>query len=91
MRPLESAERRNAPRHSIGRLAKVRLGNGAPPLYCVVTDISDGGIRIFANRFEVPDEFELELSGVDGPFQNGTYRVIWRFGQEVGAKLIRVS
>jgi PilZ domain-containing protein len=71
-------------------VAKIQLGNGAPPLYCVVTDISDGGVRVHANGFYVPDEFVLLIAG-DGPFQNGTYRVIWRRDDEVGAKLVRVA
>jgi hypothetical protein len=86
-----SDDRRTAPRHSLARLAKIQLGNGNRPFYCVVTDVSEGGVRVHANGFEVPDEFGLLLSGVDGPFQNGTYRVIWRIGQEVGAKLIKVA
>ena len=61
-----------------------------PALYCVVTDISDGGVRVHANGFYVPDEFVLLVAG-DGPFQNGTYRVIWRRDDEVGAKLVRVA
>jgi hypothetical protein len=47
-------------------------------------------VRVHANGFEVPDEFGLLLDG-DGPFQNGTYRVIWRRDQEVGAKLVCVT
>jgi hypothetical protein len=83
-------ERRQAPRHGVARVAKIQLGNGAPPLYCVVTDISDGGVRVHANGFYVPDEFVLLIAG-DGPFQNGTYRVIWRRDDEIGAKLVRVA
>lgn len=83
-------ERRREPRHGLARIAKIRLENGAAPLYCVVTDISDGGVHIHANGFHVPDEFVLLLAG-DGPFQNGSYRVIWRRGEEVGAKLLRVA
>ena len=60
------------------------------PLYCIVTDTSDGGVRVHANGFHVPDQFRLLITG-DGPFQNGDYRVIWRLGQEVGAKLVGVA
>jgi PilZ domain len=86
----ESEERRQAPRHGIARVAKIMLSKGAAPLYCVVTDISDGGVRVHANGFHVPDEFVLLLEG-DGPLDNGTYRVIWRRDDEVGAKLVRVT
>jgi hypothetical protein len=83
-------DRRQTPRHGIAHLAKIQLGISTTPLYCIITDISDGGVRVHANGFEVPDEFGLLLDG-DGPFQNGTYRVIWRRDQEVGAKLVCVT
>jgi hypothetical protein len=50
-------------------------------------DISNGGVRFTANGYVVPDEFVLLLSG-DGPARDGAYRVIWRLGDEVGAKYI---
>lgn len=83
-------ERRQEPRHGLARVAQIQLGTGAAPLYCVVTDISDGGVHVHANGFHVPDEFVLLLAG-DGPFKNGRYRVIWRRGKEVGAKLLGVE
>jgi hypothetical protein len=83
-------ERRQTPRHGLARVAKIQLGTGTAPLYCVVTDISDGGVRVHSNGFHVPDEFVLLLDG-DGPFQNGTYRVVWRRDDDVGAKLVRVA
>jgi hypothetical protein len=83
-------ERRQAPRHGLARLAKIQLGIDTSPLYRLVTDISDGGVRVHANGFEVPDEFVLLLAG-DGPFQNGTYKVVWRHDREVGAKLVSVT
>ena len=59
----------------------------AQPAYCIITDISDGGVRIYLNGLEVPDEFVLLLSG-DGPAMDGRYRVVWREGDEVGAKYV---
>jgi hypothetical protein len=42
-------------------------GNGAPPRYCLVTNISRGGVRIDLNRYlKLADEFELRFSG-DAP------------------------
>jgi len=90
MSSTRSEERRETPRHGVGRLAKIQLGIGTPPLYCLVADISDGGVRVYANGFDVPDEFGLLLAG-DGPFKNGTYRVIWRHDHEVGAKLVSAT
>ena len=83
-------DRRQTPRQGIARVAKIQLGNGGKPLYCIVTDVSDGGVRIHANEFEVPDEFGLLLDD-NGPSQVGTYKVIWRRDGEVGAKLVSVT
>ncbi len=87
MHSLKPEERRRAPRYPLDRLAKIQFGTGTPPRYCLISDTSDGGVRIDVTGFEVPDEFVLLLSG-DGPAKNGTYRVVWRLGQEVGAKLV---
>ncbi len=81
-------DRRQTARRGVSCLAKIELGNGAPQLYCIVTDTSDGGVRIHSNGFHVPDEFTLLMSG-HGSVRHGTYRVIWRRDEEVGAKLIR--
>jgi hypothetical protein len=32
----------------------------------------------------------LTLAG-DGPAQDGTYRIIWRMGHELGAKLVEAA
>ena len=80
-------EKREEPRYPLERLAKIQPGQGVPPRYCLVTDISGGGVRVKAFGFDVPDEFVLLLSG-DGPAQDGTYKVIWRLGPDVGANLI---
>jgi hypothetical protein len=83
-------DRRQAARQGVSCLAKIQLGDTAPPLYCIVTDTSDGGVRVHSNGFHVPDEFTLLLCG-HGPVQHGTYRVIWRHDEEVGAKLLRIG
>ncbi len=83
-------DRRMAAREAVSCLAKIQLGDGAAPLYCIVTDTSDGGIRVQSNGFHLPDEFTLLLCG-HGSVQHGTYRVIWRHDENVGAKLLRVG
>jgi hypothetical protein len=87
MRSLKSKERRTVPRYSLERMAKIQLGYDAAPTYCLVTDISEGGVRLYLNGLEVPDEFVLLLSG-DGPAKDGRYKVVWRQGNEVGAKYV---
>lgn len=80
-------EKRGELRYPLERLAKIQPGNGHRPLYCLVTDMSGGGVRINTFGIAIPDEFALLLSG-DGPAQDGKYKVIWQIGQEAGAKLI---
>ncbi len=84
---LKSDEQRETPRYPLERLAKLQPTNGDPSSYCLVTDISGGGVRLTGFSSPVPDEFVLLLAG-DGPAQNGTYHVIWRLGSDVGAKLL---
>jgi hypothetical protein len=87
MLALKSDEQRRSPRYPLERLAKLEPANGGKPRFCLVTDMSDGGVRIQGfGEDKVPDEFLLSIPG-DGPAQNGTYHVIWRIGSGVGAKL----
>lgn len=83
---LTFEDRRQGTRQGGARLAKIQLGHDVPPFYCIVTDTSDGGVRLHANGFHVP---EFVLLSCGGALQCGTFRVIWRHGAEVGAKLIR--
>jgi hypothetical protein len=78
-------DRRQSPRYPHERLAKIQLGVSGPSEYCLVTDVSDGGVRLNAFGRKIPDEFILSLSG-DGPAEDGRYFVIWRLGSDVGAK-----
>lgn len=80
-------ERRRASRYTCDRLAKIELGQGNPPRSCLITDFSDGGVRVNTFGFDIPDEFVLLAAG-DGPDLDGTYKVVWRLGQNVGAKFI---
>jgi hypothetical protein len=80
-------ERRKSPRYPLERLAEIHIGAGVPPRLCLVIDIAAGGVRINGYGFDIPDEFVLFLSG-EGPAQNGTYRVVWRFASEIGARFI---
>ena len=67
-------------------MATIMFGAGRQH-YCLVKDYSDGGVGLFAIGFDIPDEFAL-LSPPNGPAQNGNYKVVWRLGRNVGAKLV---
>jgi hypothetical protein len=74
-------------RRPFHRLAKIRVGNGSPPRDCLVADISTGGVKLKVEGFEVPDDFILVLSA-DGLVKECNYQVVWRVGQEVGARFV---
>jgi len=82
-------DRRRARRRAINRTAKIQLANGTLPRDCLVTDISDGGVRLHVEGFDVPDEFVLLLSGEGLGAKERTYRVVWRLGYEIGAEFVR--
>jgi len=72
----------------LNRLAKLQSSAGSLPRDCLITDISDGGVRLHVEGFEVPDEFVLLLSGEQIASKERVYKVVWRLGYEVGAKFI---
>lgn len=88
MSSLDLDERRRNPRQRLGRLATMKLGVGIPPRYVLVTNTSAEGVRLQLNGIDVIDEFVLLFHGGGGPAQDGTYKVVWRQGQDVGAKFI---
>ena len=91
MGPLEFADRRVSSRHRLGRLATIKLGVGIPPRYVLVTNASVEGVRLQLNGIELLDEFVLLFHGNGGPARDGTYKVVWRQGQDVGAKFLSIT
>jgi hypothetical protein len=89
MLALPPQERRREPRRPLYRAARIQLGDGALPRECVVMDISDSGVRLRVDGFEVPDEFVLVLTG-HRVTQESKYKVVWRLNQELGAKFISI-
>jgi hypothetical protein len=87
MRAVNPADRRQAPRRTINRMAKIQLGNGALPRDCLITDISTGGVRLHVEGYEVPDDFVLLLCG-DELAKECNYQVVWRLGHEIGARFV---
>jgi hypothetical protein len=83
----EFEERRRSSRRRLGKLATIKLGIGIAPRYCLVSNISAEGVRIHVNGYEVLDEFVL-LFPNGGGGQDGTYKVVWRQDQDIGAKFI---
>jgi hypothetical protein len=78
------ANRRRSERRICRSLAKIQFGTGGLPRDCMVTDISDGGVKVVAEYLELPPEFTLIFS--EGrPRQ---CRLVWRIGCEFGAEFI---
>ena len=78
------AEKRRTARYGLGRLAAMFIGDDAVPHYCVVSDFSEGGVRVNANGTKIPDQFVLVFAS-SLPHKNGTYKVVRRNGNIVGA------
>jgi hypothetical protein len=76
--------RRASERRVCRRVAKIQFGNGSLPRDCMITDISDGGVKVIAEYLEVPPEFTLILS-TGSPRQ---CRLAWRIGCEFGAQFV---
>jgi hypothetical protein len=78
------ASRRKSERRPCRELSKIQLAMGTLPRDCVVTDVSDGGLRAFAENVEVPAEFLMILSNG----KRRQCRLVWRIGCEFGAEFI---
>jgi hypothetical protein len=81
-------DRRLSRRRYMNRVAKIQFGSGSLPRDCLITDISDGGVRLHVEGFDVPDEFVLLLASDDAAAKERIYKVVWRLGYEIGAKFI---
>jgi PilZ domain-containing protein len=75
------ADRRKTPRHEVQYLAQIELGEGAPPMSCIICDISNGGAKLtLGPQHEVPEEFVLTF--------RRRCRVMRRFDGQVGVRFV---
>lgn len=81
-------ERRLTPRQRLGKLATIKLGVGIEPRYVLVTNVSSEGVRLQLNGVEPVDAFVLLFHGGCAPARDGTYKLVWRQGREVGARFV---
>jgi hypothetical protein len=79
--------RRQEARQRCYRPAKIKLAAGARACDCTVVDMSDGGVRLNVEGLNVPDEFMLLISN-KGKVEERAYKVVWRFGNELGAQFV---
>lgn len=84
-------ERRSIPRQRLGRLGRLailKIGVGIADRCVLVTNTSIEGVRMQLNGLELRDEFVLLFHGNGGDARDGTYKLVWRQGQEAGAKFV---
>ena len=79
-------ERRKDQRHPINQAAKFVTETGALPRDCLITNISDNGARLFCEAADIPESFQLLISGERSIRQE--CRVIWRLGGEIGVEFV---
>jgi hypothetical protein len=84
MRPaLNMKERRTAERYPMRGEAKIQTPDSRVPRNCLVTDVSDAGVRLYVEGPALPDEFVL-IFARDGARRD--CRVVWRLGHELGVE-----
>ncbi len=79
-------ERRKIQRRVINRVAQFQCEDGSLPRTCMITDISDGGARLYSET-EMPQKFTLSVFG-EGANTRRECRVVWRLGGEFGVEFI---
>jgi hypothetical protein len=80
-------ERRKNPRQAINRVAHVTSEICPTPRPCLLTNISEGGARLFS-EIDMPPRFTLTVSG-EGGIMKRECRVVWQLGGELGVEFIR--
>src|SRR4051794_25557585 len=84
-------DKRRSQRKTISRHAKIQFSNGSLPRDCLITDISEGGVRLHVEGVDVPDQFVLLLTDGGGTTRPRDCSVVWRLGLELGAEFMSAS
>jgi PilZ domain-containing protein len=79
-------ERRKIARRVINRVAQFQTDDGSLPRSCMITDISEGGARLYSET-DMPQKFTLAVSS-DGGDSRRECRVVWRLGRELGVEFV---
>ena len=81
-------DRRATQRHGLRGVAKIQSRAGGLRRDCIVTDVSDGGVRLYAEGADVSAEFTLWFAN---DRTRRDCRVVWRLGNEIGAEFADVA
>ena len=80
-------DRRRSERLACKKLAQIQFDYGSLPRDCMITDISETGVKVVAENYEMPTEFTIIFS--TGQFRR--CQLGWRNGYEFGAEFIDYS
>jgi hypothetical protein len=85
--PSARNERRKATRRAVSQVVRLELADGMPGNHpgLLVTDLSDGGARLFAQNVEIPSTFALSF--LDSGLRREC-RMVWQIGPEVGIEFV---
>ena len=78
-------DRRKTSRYALRGPGKIQFPGTPYPRDCLITDVSDGGARLYVEGLEPPDDFTL-CFGSTG--ERRACRVVWRLGHELGAAFV---
>ena len=80
-------DRRRSERLACKKLAQIQFDYGSLPRDCMITDISETGVKVVAENYEMPAEFTIIFSSG----QSRRCQLGWRNGYEFGAEFIDYS
>ncbi|MBX9840881.1 MAG: PilZ domain-containing protein [Xanthobacteraceae bacterium] len=82
-------DRRSHPRVTVNRVARIYAEQAGVNCECTITDISEGGARLFVPEVNLPEQFVLLISG--DKVTREECRVAWRLGGEMGVQFVTRS
>ena len=80
-------DRRRSERLACNRLAKIQFHYGRLPRDCMITDVSESGVKVIAEDCDMPAEFTVIFS----TGHSRRCRLQWRNGHEFGAEYVDYS
>jgi hypothetical protein len=82
-------DRRLHERTRINRVARIYADQTGTTCECTITDISEGGARLFVSDVELPERFLLQIFGDKSAREE--CKVVWRLGGEMGVQFVTRS
>ena len=80
-------DRRRNERFACNKLAKIQFHYGRLPRDCMITDVSESGVKVIAEDCDMPAEFTVMFS----TGHSRRCRLQWQNGYEFGAEYVEFS